>query len=110
MNKACYFIKKNPDAPSLTKFDFSDQNEKNNEDIKEEQNDSLADFNNNEKSDSIIDPNISSNDDKSSKNNKTEQAIKNEQIDDNTEKFAEDQEERNNILSIQLENWLCSGY
>ena len=102
MSKAPYFIK-NSGSPSLTRFDFSDQKNGENENGKDlkasEENmvESLANLKSDEiqdNSDEIV-HDAKDNNDFNSSESKSEM----EKNDESNEKYAEDQEEKNNILS-----------
>jgi len=105
MSKASFFIPKN--SANLTQLNFDDVDKKTENSEKDEMGQ-----NHNEEG-SLI--NIENHEDleKSKETEKEEESSEltpppsQKSIKD---KYAEDQEDKNNILSIQLENWMCSGF
>lgn len=101
MSKASFFMKKS-NGGNLSSLNFGGTEEKKEkEEIKEEGSLMNIEKTPENKNDNLekSDINDDKNDDISSKASSVRSI---------EEKFAEDQEEKN-ILSIQLENWLCSG-
>ena len=99
MSKASFFMKKS-NGGNLPSLNFEEKNEK--EEIKEVGSLINIEKTPENKNDALEKSDL--NDDKDDENSSKSSSVHSIQ-----EKFAEDQEEKN-ILSIQLENWLCSGF
>ena len=99
MSKASFFMKKS-NGGNLPSLNFEEKNEK--EEIKDE-----GSLMNIEKTPENKNDNLEKSDLHDDKND--DNSSKTSSVHSIQEKFAEDQEEKN-ILSIQLENWLCSGF